>query len=247
MSDDKPVALVTGAGGGLGKATCMALGAMGAHVLVNDIDAGRANACVQSLVAAGSSADAVGANVADAGAVAEMQRAVEEKFGPLSILVNMAGTVRNDLLVKVKDEDFDFTLDTHLRSTLNCMRAFVPAMRKRKFGRIVNISSVAALGAVGGASYAAAKGAIEALSRTAALELAKAGITVNCVAPGLINAGIFLTTPEKYRQEGIDRTPMGRPGEPEEVAACVRFLASREAGFVTGQTLYVCGGLSIGY
>jgi 3-oxoacyl-[acyl-carrier protein] reductase len=116
-------------------------------------------------------------------------------------------------------------------------------MIQRKYGRIVNFSSIAVLGSLAGASYGAAKGGIEALSRTAAVEWARYGITINCVAPGLINAGLALTTFERSRKAVIAKTPMKRAGEPEEVAACVRFLASEEASFITGQTIFVCGGL----
>ncbi|MBI3991914.1 MAG: SDR family oxidoreductase [Candidatus Lambdaproteobacteria bacterium] len=246
MAEQQAVALVTGGGGGLGRAVCLALGQTGAHVVANDRDEARAEACAQALQAAGHAASAAAGNVSSAEAVDALKAQIIQRFGRLDILVNMAGNVANDLLVKVKDEDFIATLDAHLRSTLNCMRAFAPLMRERSYGRIVNMSSVAALGIVGGTSYSAAKGAIEALSRTAAMELARYGITVNCVAPGLINAGMFLTNPEHFRQAGIARTPMGRPGEPEEVAAAIRFLASREAGYITGQTLLVCGGLSVG-
>ena len=246
MAEQQAVALVTGAGGGLGRAVCRALGQTGAHVLANDMDAARAEACAQALQAAGHAASAAPGNVSAPEAVEGLKALVTERFGRLDMLINMAGNVANDLLVKVKDDDFTSTLDAHLRSTLNCMRTFAPLMRERSYGRIVNMSSVAALGIVGGSAYSAAKGAIEALSRTAAMELARYGITVNCVAPGLINAGIFLTNPEHFRQAGIARTLMGRPGEPEEVAAAVRFLASPEAGYITGQTLLVCGGLSVG-
>jgi 3-oxoacyl-[acyl-carrier protein] reductase len=171
---------------------------------------------------------------------------LEAQHGPVDVLVNLAGVVRNDIVVKVRDEDFALTMATHVNSTLNTLRAFLPGMRKRGYGRVVNTSSTAARGTFGGASYASAKGAIEALSRTAAFELARSGVTVNCVAPGLIRTGIFLTVPDDYQEQAIGHVPMGRAGEADEVAACIRFLASDEASYVTGQTLYVCGGLTIG-
>jgi 3-oxoacyl-[acyl-carrier protein] reductase len=120
-------------------------------------------------------------------------------------------------------------------------------MRAHGYGRIVNTSSIAFRGTVAGGSYGAAKGAIEGLTHSAAIELAPHGITVNCVAPGLVDAGIFLSTPEEYRQELIERVPMQRLGTPADIAACVAFLASEEAGYITGQTLTVCGGLSLGF
>jgi 3-oxoacyl-[acyl-carrier protein] reductase len=127
------------------------------------------------------------------------------------------------------------------------MRAAAPVMRANGYGRIVNTSSIAVRGTVAGGSYGAAKGAIEGLTHSVALELAPHGITANCVAPGLIDAGIFLSTPEEYRQELTDRVPMRRLGTAADVAACVAFLASEEAGYVTGQTLTVCGGLTLGF
>ena len=129
---------------------------------------------------------------------------------------------------------------------MNMMRAFAPHMKERGYGRIINTSSVAALGSIAGTSYTAAKGAIEAMTRTAAMEFARYGITVNCVAPGIINTGMFQQQPERARNHMLDRTPMRRAGDPMEIAACYRFLSTRDASYVTGQTLYACGGVSVG-
>jgi 3-oxoacyl-[acyl-carrier protein] reductase len=125
------------------------------------------------------------------------------------------------------------------------MRAIAPGMKRNGYGRIVNTSSVAAVGSPAGISYASAKGGIEGMSRSAAIELARHGITVNCIAPGLVDAGMFLETPDSFRSHLIERIPMGRFAEPGEIASCVAFLASPGCSYVTGQTLLACGGLSI--
>jgi len=238
--------VVFGGGGGIGSATCRALAEAGDHVVVVDFDEARAHAVADALAADGLSAGADRCDVTRAEEVNALRERIETSHGPADVLVNLAGVVRNDILVKVKDDDFALTMATHVNGTLNGLRAFLPGMRKRGYGRVVNTSSTAARGSFGGTSYATAKGAIEAMSRTAALEMARWGVTVNCIAPGLIGAGIFLTVPEDYQRKAIESTPMGRAGDPREVAACIRFLASEEAGYVTGQTLYVCGGLTIG-
>lgn len=242
----KRVAVVMGGAGGIGNATCRSLALAGQHVIVVDLSGERAEAVAAELRSNDLSAHSEACDTTDRTAVDALRERIDARYGTVDVLVNLAGVVRNDILVKVKDEDFALTMATHLDSTLNSMRAFLPDMRKRGYGRVVNTSSTAARGTFGGASYAAAKGAIEALSRTAALELAKFGVTVNCVAPGLIRAGIFLTVPDDYQQQAIGHVPMGRAGEAGEVAACIRFLASGEASYITGQTLYVCGGLTIG-
>ncbi|RYD59703.1 MAG: SDR family oxidoreductase [Sphingomonadales bacterium] len=241
----KPRSVVIGGGGGLGVAICRALAENGMQVVLADLDGARAQEIAEALRAEeldvlAEQCDA--ASSADVGALAGRL----EAGGLVDAVVAMAGVVRNDLLVKVKDSDFDLTIATHLKGTLNALRAFLPAMRKRGYGRFVTMSSIAARGSMGGASYSAAKAGIEGLTRTAAIEMAKSGVTVNCVAPGLVNAGMFLTVPEDYQKTSLASVPMGRAAEPAEIADCVRFLASREASYVTGQTLNICGGLSIG-
>jgi len=243
----KRVAAVIGGGGALGSAICHALGEAGLRIAVIDINLLRAQQCADLLVERGFSSAPIAGDISRKSDAERIKDEVKAYFGRTDVLVNAQGTLHNELLFKLTENGWKDTMTSHVEGTLNSMMAFAPVMKEQGYGRIINMSSIAVLGAVGGASYSAAKGAIEGLSRTAALEWARYGITVNCVAPGLIEAGMFLTTPEKFRQAGIDKTPMKRAGKPEEVAACVRFLASEEAGFITGQTIFICGGLSIGY
>jgi 3-oxoacyl-[acyl-carrier protein] reductase len=167
--------------------------------------------------------------------------------GRVDVLVNLAGVVRNQVLHKLVESDFDLTMATHLSGTLHTMRAVAPVMRLAGYGRIVNMSSIAVRGSVAGSAYGAAKGAIEGLTRAAAIELAPHGVTVNCVAPGLVNAGMFLTVPAGYQQQCIARVPAGRAATVEEVADTVAFFCSSRASYITGQSLFVCGGLSLGF
>jgi len=220
---------------------------MGARVFVGDLFGDRAEQGAATLRAMGLDVVAATIDVTDRAIVEQVIGDIVANNGRLDILANLAGVVRNDLIAKIKDADFDATYDSHVRGTLNCMRAVIPTMRRHQYGRIINIGSVAARGSIGGGAYGAAKGAIESMTRTAALELAADGVTVNCVAPGLIDAGMFLTTPKHFQDKGIERTPMKRSGSPEEVAACIAFFASEGASYVTGQTLFVCGGLSVGF
>lgn len=237
--------VVIGGAGGLGSAICRALSGGGEQVVLADLNLERAREVAKALQADGLNVVAEQCDAASTDSVSGLAARVEAQ-GPVDAMVAMAGVVRNDLLVRVKDADFNLTLATHLNGTLNALRAFLPTMRKRGNGRVVTMSSIAARGSLGGASYSAAKAGIEGLTRTAAIEMATSGVTVNCVAPGLVNAGMFLTVPQDYQRASLKSVPMGRTAEPAEIAACVRFLASQEASYVTGQTLYICGGLSIG-
>lgn len=241
------VALVTGASGGLGRSVSAALACAGLHVVVADLDEPAvAEVAAQIVEEGGSSAQGVVLDVRDPGAAQSVVQGIVDEHGGLDVVVNLAGVLRNQVLTKIVDEDFDLVMATHLKGTLNTMRAAVPHMRERGYGRIVNMSSVAARGSVAGSAYGAAKGAIEALTRSVALETARHGITANCVAPGVIGAGMFTTVDEDYQKELSERIPARRLGEPEEVGACVAFLASPAASYVTGQTLTICGGLSLG-
>jgi 3-oxoacyl-[acyl-carrier protein] reductase len=238
--------LVIGGAGGIGAAVCESLAETGHRVSIADRNGEAAASLAAALTAKGHAAHAEACDAASAADIEALRLRIESAHGPVDILVAMAGVIRNDLLVKVKDEDFDLVIATHLKSTLNALRTFLPGMRARAYGRVVTMSSLAGRGSIAGASYAAAKSGIEGLTRTAAIEMARFGVTVNCVAPALIDAGMFRTVPKEYQDKGVQAIPMRRPGEPREVAACVRFLASDEASYITGQIITVCGGMSLG-
>jgi 3-oxoacyl-[acyl-carrier protein] reductase len=245
--DQGRVAFVTGAAGGLGEACCEELAGRGMHVVAADLARDGAERVAGVVRAFGGSAEAAELDVRVRADVESQMSAVAGRHGRLDVLVNLAGVIRNATLTHIDDDDFRLTMASHVEGTLNTMRAAAPTMRNNGYGRIVNMSSIAFRGTAGGGAYGAAKGAIEGLTRSAALELAKHAITVNCVAPGVISAGMFMATPEHYRQELTARVPLGRLGEPTDVAACIGFLASTHAGYITGQTLTVCGGLSVGF
>lgn len=244
--EDGMVALVTGAAGGIGRAICDALGRIGMHVVVTDLDGGAAEVLAKELAGQGWATSSAPLDICDRSVVEALVGNIENEQGHLDVVVNLAGTMKNQVLVKVDDDVFRQTMATHVEGTLNTMRAALPGMRARGYGRIVNMSSVAARGSIGGTAYGAAKGAIEVMTRSAALEHALHGITVNCVASGPVAAGMFMTVPDDYRAELIAKMPMRRMAEPEDVGACVAFLASRSAAYVTGETLMVDGGLTLG-
>ena len=237
-------ALVTGAARGIGLAVARRLADEGAVVVLFDRNAEDLAGAVASLEGNTVTGEAV--DVSDPGAVQETVARLEHENGPFDILVNNAGIIRDGWIDELEVEDWNAVLAVNLSGAFHCVRALVPSMKERGYGRIVNVSSRSWLGNPGQANYSASKAGLVGLTRTLALELVKSGITVNAVAPGLIDTPMTQGLPEKVRERLIRAQPGGRMGKPEEVAATIAFLVSREASFVTGQVVHVCGGKSVG-
>lgn len=237
-------ALVTGASRGIGRAIATEFAAQGASVVVNYVDQeSEAQATVEDIRAAGGRAMAFLADVTDRAAVGAMFERAQAEFGPLYALVNNAGITRDRTLSKMDDADWDQVLAVNLTGIYNCTRHAVAQMREGGGGRIVSISSiVATAGAFGQTNYGATKAGVLGFTRSASLELARYGITVNAVCPGYIDTQMLAAVPEKVRESVLEKIPLGRFGDPGEVAAVVRFLAT-EGSYVTGQGIHVNGGL----
>lgn len=247
MNLSNQVAIVTGATGGLGQAIATALAAAGANVVVNYArSAEAAEALVDRLTGMGVEALAVQADIATADGADALVKAVLERFGRVDILVNNAGINRDTLLMRMKESDWDSVLDTNLKGAFLCTKAVTRPMMKARSGRIINIGSVAGLvGNPGQANYSAAKAGMIGMTRAIARELGSRKITVNCVAPGAIDAGMLLELNEEQRENFLKQIPLERFGRPEDVAAAVVFLAGPGAEYITGQTLAVDGGLTM--
>jgi 3-oxoacyl-[acyl-carrier protein] reductase len=237
------VALVTGATGGIGAAIAKALHARGATVALS----GTREAVLEALKAElGERAEVFVANLSDRASVDGLVPAVEAKLGKLDILVNNAGITRDNLFMRMKDEEWDQVLEVNLGSTFRLARAAVKGMMKRRHGRIVSITSVVGVtGNAGQGNYAAAKAGMIGMSKSLGQEVASRNVTVNCVAPGFIATPMTDALNEKQREGILGAVPAGRLGTPEEIAAAVVFLASDEASYVTGQTLHVNGGMAM--
>jgi 3-oxoacyl-[acyl-carrier protein] reductase len=246
---DGRVAFVTGAGRGIGSATALRLAEDGARVVLADIDLEGCQQVRAEIEQAGSQALAVSCNVADRVAVEKAIEQTIEQFGRLDILVNNAGVLRDNLLFKMSDDDWETVMNVHLRGAFLCSRAAQAHMVKQKYGRIISLSSTSALGNRGQANYSAAKAGLQGLTRTLAIELGPFGITANAVAPGFIDTEMTRATsrrmgvdPEEQIAAASKVIPVRRVGVPRDVANVICFLASEESGYVSGQIIYVAGG-----
>ncbi len=242
-------AVVTGAAQGIGAAIAQRLAADGHKVAVLDLSAEAAQATVDAIVAAGGTALAVGADVSDADAVDAAFARIVEELGAPTILVNNAGIIRDNLLFKMTVEEWDLVMAVHLRGAFLTTKAAQKHMIEAGFGRIVNLSSISALGNRGQVNYSAAKAGIQGFTKTLALELGKFGITANVVGPGFIETPMTAATAERigvpfdqFIEAVAKETPVGRVGQPDDIAHAVSFFASEGAGYVSGQVLYVAGG-----
>jgi len=236
------LALVTGASGGIGGAIARELHGQGAHVVLSGR---RRDALDQLAEELGGRVSVEPADLAVAGAAEHLIGAVDA-IGPLDILVNNAGLTRDNLALRLKDDDWQTVLDVNLSAGFRLIRGSLRGMMKRRFGRIISISSVvAATGNPGQANYAAAKAGMIGMTKALAAEVASRGITVNCIAPGMIETAMTDVLSESQREQLLGRIPAGRLGDGADVAAAVVYLASTEAGYVTGQTLHVNGGMAM--
>ena len=241
------VAVVTGAGRGIGRAIALKLAEEGAAVVINyNGSAAKAEEVVNTITSQGGKAMAVQCSVSDYESVAVMMKAVVDTYGRIDILVNNAGITRDNLLMKMSEEDFDAVIDTNLKGVFNCMKHVARQMIKQKGGRIINISSVSGvLGNAGQANYCAAKAGVIGITRSFAREAASRGITVNAVAPGFIETEMTDVLSENVKASVTEQIPMKHFGTTENIADAVAFLASDKAGYITGQVLCVDGGMAM--
>ncbi len=243
------VALVTGAARGIGAATAVRLAADGYAVGVLDLTEESGKETVEKITSAGGRAVAVGADVSDRAQVEAAVARVKDELGPVAVLVNNAGVIRDNMLFKMSEDDWDTVMNVHLRGAFLMTRAVQSQMVDQQFGRIINLSSSSALGNRGQANYSAAKAGLQGFTKTLAIELGKFGITANSIAPGFIATDMTAATAERmgidfetFQKAAVERIPVRRVGKPEDIAALASFLASEEAGFVSGQVIYVAGG-----
>ncbi|MFA5527803.1 MAG: 3-oxoacyl-[acyl-carrier-protein] reductase [Peptostreptococcales bacterium] len=238
-------ALVTGASKGIGKAIALELASLGADVAINyNSSKEEAEELVKEIEKMGRESFCVKANVSNLGEATQLIEEVKNKFGRIDILVNNAGITRDNLILRMKEEDFDEVIETNLKSVFNCTKAISKIMIKQKEGRIINIASVIGIiGNAGQSNYAASKAGIIGFSKSMAKELASRGITVNSIAPGYIQTDMTKDLPENVKNEILAQVPANRLGKAEDVAYIVGFLASDKSNYITGQVINVDGGM----
>lgn len=238
-------ALVTGGSRGIGREICLTLAKQGVNVAVNYSGSqDKAEAVAEECRSHGVKAMAIKANVADSESVNSMVKTVIDEFGSVEILVNNAGITKDNLIMRMKEEDFDAVINTNLKGVFNCSKAVTRPMMKQRYGRIINISSVVGvLGNAGQANYVASKAGVIGLTKSMARELANRNIHVNAIAPGFIETDMTESLSEELVEGMLKQIPLGKLGSPEQVAAVVAFLASEASSYMTGQTLHVDGGM----
>jgi len=244
MSLDGKIALVTGATRGIGKAIALLLSEQGATVIGTATSESGAKSISDYLSEIGNSGKGYILDVASAESVDEVIKAIGTDFGAPTVLINNAGITRDNLMLRMKEDEWDSVINTNLSSVYRVTKACMRGMTKARFGRIISISSVVgSMGNPGQANYSAAKAGLEGFSRSLASEIASRGITVNCIAPGFIETDMTKVLPEEHKAKLVEKVPTARLGQPEEIASAVAFLASEGAAYITGETLHVNGGM----
>jgi 3-oxoacyl-[acyl-carrier protein] reductase len=247
VSLEGQVALITGAGRdgkGIGRSIALELSGAGAKIVIADFVEDAARAVANEVISAGGDALAVKANVSDPADVEAMVNAAVEKFGKIDILVNNAGITRDNLILRMSEQEWDSVIDTNLKGTFNCTKAVSKHMLRQRSGRIVNVASVmGVMGNAGQANYSASKGGVIALTKTTAKEFGSRGINANAVAPGFIQTVMTEQMPEQARKDIEQRIPLQRLGTPIDVAKVIGFLCSEAASYVTGQVINIDGGM----
>ena len=245
MGINNRVALVTGSASGMGKQTALRMAEKGAAVVINDIDQKRVDDTVAEFTGLGLRAMGAVADISNREAVEGMVQKIVSEFGRIDILVNNAGLDRGGPIRKLSEADWDIVIDVNLKGVFLCSQAVHGHMVQNKHGRIINIASRAWLGGAGQVPYSSAKAGVVGLTRTLGLELGKAGITSNCIAPGLIHTPMLDTMPADDLKAFLAKIPSGTVGKVDDIAEAVLFFADDDAGFINAQVMYVCGGRSL--